>query len=225
MSTSKLQRAFSKALSFHFGGYTIRENSRPDWCLSDDMNRLELDFYLPELDVAIEIQGIQHYQYSPFFHESYAAFRAQVQRDKAKKSRCIEYGVHLIEVDDDQSFAEAIDTLKTIARRKVTTTNIKPDEAINLEKQLVAIDRKLIALWQERWAGTWAKITASIGGQKIKLGKLTEDYDVEILQCIDPKIAKSVSNHMLKLSVWVNARKRDRANAKHFNVPFKGWKE
>ncbi len=47
--------------------------------------RLFFDFYLPSLYVYVEVQGIQHTEFSKHFHNSAAAFRAQKKREDLKK--------------------------------------------------------------------------------------------------------------------------------------------
>ena len=98
VSTSKLQRQVSNLLSTHLGQFTIRENYRPDW-LSTQHGRLELDFYIEELETAIEVQGRQHYVYTPHFHSEENGFVAQLERDAAKSRVCRQRGVKLIEID------------------------------------------------------------------------------------------------------------------------------
>jgi hypothetical protein len=98
MSTSKLQRYVSNQLSIHFGGYTTRENHRPGWLNSGSGGNLELDFYIEELDLAIEVQGKQHWQFVPIFHGNRDGYNAQIERDKKKKAICKNKGVKLIEV-------------------------------------------------------------------------------------------------------------------------------
>lgn len=49
---------------------------------------LELDGFNEELKIAFEFNGIQHYRYLPFFHESKEAFQQQQQRDRAKVLWC-----------------------------------------------------------------------------------------------------------------------------------------
>lgn len=50
--------------------------------------RLFFDFYLPTLNLYIEVQGVQHTQFSKHFHGDAAAFRAQKKRDSLKKEWC-----------------------------------------------------------------------------------------------------------------------------------------
>lgn len=59
---------------------------------------LELDCYNPELRLALEYQGRQHYKYTPVFHKNYEEFVAQINRDQFKKQRCRELGITLIEI-------------------------------------------------------------------------------------------------------------------------------
>ena len=59
---------------------------------------LELDLYNPELKLCIEMNGKQHYHYTPFFHKNNEAFLNQKYRDEIKKFKCRDNGINLIEV-------------------------------------------------------------------------------------------------------------------------------
>jgi hypothetical protein len=59
---------------------------------------LELDCFNPELGIAVEYNGIQHYQYVPYFHKNKEAFLNQKYRDQMKSQMCKENKVLLIEV-------------------------------------------------------------------------------------------------------------------------------
>ena len=62
-------------------------------------SRLELDGYNEELKLAFEYQGLQHYQYIPYFHKNGPSdLEKQQERDKIKKERCAENEVYLIEI-------------------------------------------------------------------------------------------------------------------------------
>lgn len=111
MSTSKLQRYVSRQLSIHIGGYTIRENIRPEWLIADDGARLELDFYIEELSAAIEVQGAQHYTFVEKFHGDYAGFQKRIKYDCAKRKTCIERGIKLYEVSNQREADEAVDNI------------------------------------------------------------------------------------------------------------------
>ena len=59
---------------------------------------LELDCYNKELELALEYNGIQHYQWPNYTGASYEEFKALVERDKYKQRRCAELGIYLIVV-------------------------------------------------------------------------------------------------------------------------------
>lgn len=75
--------------------------ARPDFLRNPvtggDFN-LELDCFDPELHIAVEYNGIQHYQYVPYFHKNKEAFLNQKYRDDMKRRICKENGILLIEV-------------------------------------------------------------------------------------------------------------------------------
>lgn len=59
---------------------------------------LELDCYCDELKIALEYNGRQHYEYTPYFHESKDAFYNMKYRDEMKARLCAQNGVTLIVV-------------------------------------------------------------------------------------------------------------------------------
>ena len=75
--------------------------ARPDFLrnpVTGGSFNLELDCYNPELGLAVEYNGIQHYKFTPFFHRNKEAFLNQKYRDDMKRRICKDVGVRLIEV-------------------------------------------------------------------------------------------------------------------------------
>ena len=66
---------------------------------------MRLDFYLPEYNIAIECQGIQHYQPIEFFGGK-KAFNDLINRDRLKKQLCEEHNIKMIYVDNSTDFNE-----------------------------------------------------------------------------------------------------------------------
>lgn len=71
------------------------EQKRFDDC--KDKGTLPFDFYLPDKNICIEYQGIQHYQPIMEFGGD-NAFKECIKRDKIKKRYCINNGILLIEI-------------------------------------------------------------------------------------------------------------------------------
>lgn len=70
---------------------------RPDFLVNPTTGRnLELDGYNPELNIAFEYNGYQHYTYPNRFHQTEKAFAQQVRRDGYKDEACRLAGVYLI---------------------------------------------------------------------------------------------------------------------------------
>lgn len=49
---------------------------------------LYLDFYLPLIKVCFEVHGIQHYEFTPFYHASRLSFAHAKKRDRDKQEWC-----------------------------------------------------------------------------------------------------------------------------------------
>jgi hypothetical protein len=75
--------------------------SRPSFLnnpVTGNVANLELDCFNPELKLAIEYNGIQHYQFNPFFHKNREHFLNQKYRDDMKSRMCKDNGITLITV-------------------------------------------------------------------------------------------------------------------------------
>lgn len=116
MPTSKLQARVGRILRRHLGQYTIKENLRPEWMTTKDGGRLELDFFIEELNLGIEVQGDQHYRPSSFFHENLDSFLRQQERDKEKKEICQEMGTDLVEIYNDNDLDRLLTRLTANTR-------------------------------------------------------------------------------------------------------------
>ncbi len=75
--------------------------------VSENGKVLELDFYYPELKLALEYQvtwvllfikskGEQHYKYTPIFHGNHDNFEAGKIRDQNKREICKNKGTQII---------------------------------------------------------------------------------------------------------------------------------
>lgn len=72
---------------------------RPDFLKNPSTGKnLEIDCYNDELRLGIEVDGKQHAEYTPYFHENSGAFRYQVAKDDFKKKKCSIIGITLINI-------------------------------------------------------------------------------------------------------------------------------
>ena len=75
------------------------KKTRPDFLKYPTGKNLELDGYNKELNIAFEYNGIQHYEFTPFFHSNgIEDFYKQIAHDDFKKKRCSDEGIYLITI-------------------------------------------------------------------------------------------------------------------------------
>lgn len=87
--------------------YEVIHHARPKW-----LEGQEFDIYIPELNLAIEYMGEQHYKPVDYFGGE-EAFRKVVENDKRKEEKVIRNGVKLLYI----KFDEAID--KDILKKNI----------------------------------------------------------------------------------------------------------
>jgi len=92
---------------------------RPQWLKNPKTGKeLELDFYNEELKIAIEYNGIQHYQFVSDFHRNGKNFVNQQERDIHKIHKCKENGIKLITVPYTCNSKE---TVRNFIEKKIAT--------------------------------------------------------------------------------------------------------
>ena len=91
-SRSKLQQGVKLFLKKYWQGDVVFEEMRIAG------TRLSLDFYNANKKIAIEVQGQQHFKYTPFFHNTRNAYLKQIKRDVSKIDFCNLNNIKLIEI-------------------------------------------------------------------------------------------------------------------------------
>lgn len=87
-----------------FNSYRILEEVKlPGSTERHKKSVLYLDFYIPNIKLAIEVHGQQHYEYSPFFHKSRADFLKSKARDEDKIDWCQLNDIRLITLKYSES--------------------------------------------------------------------------------------------------------------------------
>lgn len=84
---------------------------RFDWLLSSKNGKMSLDFYLPDYNIAIECQGIQHYESNRYYTEEIVC--AQKERDSLKLKLCTEHNIKIHYIKYDENIEESIINLLT----------------------------------------------------------------------------------------------------------------
>lgn len=56
------------------------------------------DFYLPDFNLVIEYNGIQHYDFNPYFHKTIENFNYRVFKDKQKKETCLNNNINYLSI-------------------------------------------------------------------------------------------------------------------------------
>jgi hypothetical protein len=91
----KVARELLKKL---YGSFTILEEVQ----IPGSRNPLCLDFFIPNLDLAVEVHGEQHYKYIPFFHKTKAKFFKSLKRDTVKEDWCLTNNIRLVVLKYDE---------------------------------------------------------------------------------------------------------------------------
>lgn len=109
---------------------------RPSWLVNEKNNRLELDGYCPELGIAFEHNGIQHYEQSNWFKSSLEQIKTH---DNIKYKLCEIKGIKLITIPSLFSILK-IDKLKDFIKQSCIEKNIQlPDNYDNIEIDISSV--------------------------------------------------------------------------------------
>ena len=71
---------------------------KPKWLINSRGNRMELDGFCRELNLAFEYHGIQHYKKESYLYKKKSGFKRRIQDDLTKRKLCKKNDVVLIEI-------------------------------------------------------------------------------------------------------------------------------
>ena len=77
---------------------------------------LYLDMYLPTLDIAVEVHGKQHYEYTPHYHKHKHRFGRAKLNDDLKKEWCELNDIRYVELAYNESREQWADKLRAAVR-------------------------------------------------------------------------------------------------------------
>lgn len=92
----------TKILENHYGSDQVVTSFHPLWAITKKDVLYEFDIFVKSIDTLIEYNGIQHYQYTPFFHKNKKAFKEQQSRDKRKRRLAKKYRYKVITFKYDE---------------------------------------------------------------------------------------------------------------------------
>lgn len=75
-----------------------RETLEEEYPIKIGNKTLFIDIYIPRLNIAIECDGIQHDQFSKFYHQDIFTFKNQQKNDKLKEEYCAEKGITIVRI-------------------------------------------------------------------------------------------------------------------------------
>lgn len=107
---------------------------KPDWIVNKEGNRLELDGYNKDLNIAFEYNGIQHYKKIAAFDYDLKAVKSN---DKIKKRLCIQKGVKLIIIPYTKFPNGDIEILKGFLKEEFK--RLKINIPFNIDKVKISI--------------------------------------------------------------------------------------
>ena len=75
------------------------------FCIYEEFNipgtKFKLDFYIPKLSLAFEVQGAQHFKFTKCFHRTKENFIRQKNNDEIKLKWCQKNGIFLQYIDEE----------------------------------------------------------------------------------------------------------------------------
>lgn len=83
-------------------GVLVQQHARPTWVAPQ-----HLDVYMPELSLAVEYMGRQHFEPIELFGGQ-DGFRGVQERDRKKREACLRHGVELIQVRCDEDMGSRV---------------------------------------------------------------------------------------------------------------------
>jgi hypothetical protein len=104
------QKLFDQ-IKLNYKDLLVVSQASPDW-----LGRQRFDIYIPELNVAIEYNGLQHYEAVGLFGGEEGLIQTQL-RDALKREKCKENNCELLEVSQNYSIKEVFSFINKLIER------------------------------------------------------------------------------------------------------------
>lgn len=75
-----------------------------NWLVSDKGGKFRLDIFIPSVNISIEGNGIQHYEFVEYFHKTEDKFIERINNDKIKYNLCLDHGINILYFTDISRF-------------------------------------------------------------------------------------------------------------------------
>lgn len=105
------QKLFDQ-VKLHYSNLLVVSQASPNW-----LDRQRFDIYLPELNAAIEYNGVQHYKAVGLFGGEAGLERTQF-RDEQKRKKCKNNKCELLEVNENYSISDVFDWINELIENK-----------------------------------------------------------------------------------------------------------
>lgn len=99
----------------------IKMNYKHPQLIRDTSHTMELDFYVPDLELAFEYQGAQHYSAT---YQNTISLPAQKKKDEEKRQACKQHGITLVEIP--YWFDGTVDTLISTIHKQRPDIHMTP---------------------------------------------------------------------------------------------------
>lgn len=104
------------AIKKAFPQFQVIHHGRPDW-----LGQMHFDVWMPELKIAIEYHGLQHFEAMEHYGGA-EALEATKKRDALKRAACERMGVHMFELTSPDQILAVADQIARIAQENRETS-------------------------------------------------------------------------------------------------------
>jgi len=109
----KSEKSLFDIVKKHFKGFDVLRHAQPIW-----LEPQHLDIFLPELSLAIEYMGEQHYRPVEYFGGN-SGFEATTNRDERKAEICKKVGVNLVYVRFDDDIKKRVEQITSAYNSRI----------------------------------------------------------------------------------------------------------
>lgn len=101
------------------------------WLMSPKHAPMQLDRYYPDIKLAFEIQGIQHLQYTPYYHRKQEDFKYLQKCDSIKAQICAQRKITLIHVKYNEVLSRDLILSKLYEHNKLLYSKLKREHRLD----------------------------------------------------------------------------------------------